>query len=432
MSSANTLFKNFDTVAITENRKDALDILSAGLSAIDTETAVEKAVVVNDGVLHVGGKEYRLNDFQSIKVVGFGKASCEAAYALERKIGSQIADSAVISNFEKTCDTGIKTYVGTHPKPTPQNVDLTEKIVSLTKDLTHEDLVFVIVSGGGSSLLCWPMEECEQGISLYDKFLTTGGTIDEINIVRKHISLIKGGGLAKLLYPATVIGLIFSDVPGGDYSLIASGPTYKDLSMVSDAQSVIDKYNLGTFNLLETPKEDEYFKKVHNVPVVSNTLALDAMRKRGEELGYVVSVISSALYEYSKELVRMFQSTASTKSVILGGGELRMVVNSFPQNNGGGRNIFTSLVALETIRDEEVFISGASDGKDNSDALGAIADVHTIQKAKGLGIEILPYLQAFDAYHFFEHTEDLLFTGRTGANIADLFLLLSNDRKSSE
>ncbi len=427
MSDNFPLYKNFKEVAVTPNRRDILDIVHSGIQAINTEEAIKRALVLDGSMLTLAGKTYDLEKYRSIKVVGFGKASCPASLALERLIGSRIKDSAVISNLESTCEI-IKTYTGTHPMPHAQNVDATGKIIALTQDVTKDDLVFVIISGGGSSMLCWPPSEAKQGIQLYERFMHSGGTIQEINIVRKHISMVKGGGLAKLLYPATVVSLIFSDVPGGDFSVIASGPTYHDDSTVDDARAIISRYDLGEYELFETPKDDCYFERVVNVPVIANTYALDAMRLRAEELGYQTTIISSSLYEYPKELVRMFQSTASYKSVVLGGGEIRMVVEQGAQKitGKGGRNLFTSLVALESIRAGEVFMSIASDGQDNSDACSGIADCLTEEHAQSRGIEKLPFLQNFDAYSFFKETGDLVFTGPTEANVSDLFVLLSN------
>ena len=127
------------------------------------------------------------------------------------------------------------------------------------------------------------MNVCE-GAKLYDGFLKTGRTIAEMNTVRKHLSLLKGGGLAKIAYPATVIGLIFSDVPGNNFENVASGPTYKDKTTIADAQKIITENNLGKFDLIETPKEDKYFEKVYNFVLVSNKTAVEAMAKKAKNL----------------------------------------------------------------------------------------------------------------------------------------------------
>ena len=140
------------------------------------------------------------------------------------------------------------------------------------------------------------MGECDQGTKLFASFLPGGGTIEELNTVRKHISHLKGGGLAKALYPATVIGLVFSDVPGGDIAAVASGPTCPDTSTNHEAQAIIEKYNLGSFNLTETPKDPKYFAKVHNFTIVSNVTALSAMQKTAAELTYRTELVSATQY----------------------------------------------------------------------------------------------------------------------------------------
>ncbi len=158
-------------------------------------------------------------------------------------------------------------------------------------------MIIVLVSGGGSALLCCPEKECKQGMLFTIAFLKTGGTISEMNTIRKHLSLLKGGGLAKIAYPATVIGLIFSDIPGNAFENVASGPTYKDKTTVADAEKIITENNLGNFELIETPKEDKYFEKVHNFVLVSNTTAVDAMAKKAKELDLDAKIVSTELYD---------------------------------------------------------------------------------------------------------------------------------------
>jgi glycerate-2-kinase len=244
--------------------------------------------------------------------------------------------------------------------------------------------------------------------------------------------------LAKILYPATVVGLIFSDVPGNDWSHIASGPTYKDTSTVADAEAIIKKYSLGggsTYLLKETPKEDIYFEKVTNIPLVSNQTALDAMAKKGRALGYNPVILSNALYE-SPERVRdmMFDRAEISHDpvLVLAGGEPSLQI---PKQHGkGGRNEHLVLSALDRMSriknsSEPLFISIGSDGIDNTDAAGAIADTETLQKATALGLDPKAYLDAFDSYHFFEKTGDLVFTGSTGANVSDLMVVLQDEKK---
>ena len=231
---------NYDDLAITPARQCALEIVEAGLDAIATDTIVNRSVSYKDNRLKIGELDIDLTDVRHLHVIGFGKASCQAAESLEHTLGSRISSGLVIGNTSTTCEV-IKTHQGTHPRPSLENGVHSEHMLAKVKDMNEKDLVIVLISGGGSALLCWPQTECEQGQRLYDESVHNGMTIQELNTVRKHISSLKGGGLAKLLYPARVIGLIFSDVPGIDYDMVASGPTYPDKSTISDAQSIIEK-----------------------------------------------------------------------------------------------------------------------------------------------------------------------------------------------
>lgn len=412
---------NYQNISIGRQRQDALDIMEAALHAINTKESILRSVKISGNILRIDGKEFNLASYRKIKVIGFGKASCEAASALELTLGKHISESAFISNLETTCQI-IKTYHGTHPEPSVKNVDASQKIINLVKNTTADDLVIVVVSGGGSALLCWPNSECEQSSRLYQAFLKSGGDIKELNTIRKHISLVKGGGLAKKLYPATVLGLIFSDVPGLSLDTIASGPTFLDKSTVEDAQAIIDKYNLGIFNLTETPKDPAFFKKVTNVALVSNEQALNAMKESAEQLGYTSIVITEALRLDPTQTIKTLLVKSGPKTAIIAGGETRLIV---PATHGkGGRNTHTSLEALRHLADNQIFISLASDGYDNCPAAGVIADQITKQSLSTDDIE--KSLKAFDSFSRFEKSNHIITTGPTHANVADLYLLLTS------
>jgi glycerate-2-kinase len=236
---------------------------------------------------------------------------------------------------------------------------------------------------------------------------------------------LKGGGLAKIAYPATVIGLIFSDVPGDIFENVASGATYKDKTTIADAQKIITENNLGNFNLIETPKEDKYFEKVHNFVLVSNKIAVEAMEKKGKELGLETKTISTDLYDEVNEALKKIFSVEKDNTVVLAAGEPSVVV---PKNAGkGGRNLHMGLEAIKNkmVSDDSVFISFASDGMDNSDVAGAIVDKTTIEKAEKMGLIVEDYVNNFNSYNFFQKTEDTIITGPTGANVSDLMILLT-------
>ena len=427
--------KNYDELAITPNRKLALEIMNAGLDSINTEKVIGSSVRLDGNILRIQEQEFDLAQFKKIKVVGFGKSSCSAGRALEKILGERINQGAIVG-LEKIDLKYIETFAGTHPRPSEKNIEAGNKIYEIIKDSTEDDLIIVLVSGGGSALLCYPESEYIQGAKLYDAFLKTGGTISEMNTIRKHLSLFKGGGLAKIAYPATVVGLIFSDVPGDVYVNVASGPTYKDETTIAGAQKSITENNLGEFDLIETPKEDKYFEKVYNFVLVSNKTAVEAMAKKAEELNLGVNIVSTNLYdEVGGALKKIFtvfpdvgilQGRSPTSgTVALAAGEPRVTV---PKNAGkGGRNLHMGLEAIKMklVGDDSVFISYASDGADNSDSAGAVVDKNTIEKVEKMSLEVNDYSARFDSYNLFEKTGDIIFTGPTDANVSDLMILLT-------
>jgi glycerate-2-kinase len=416
--------KNFDELATTKNRKLALEIAEAGLTAIGTEDVILKSVKLENNILTVQDKSFDLNNFKRIKVVGFGKASCEAGLALEKVLGDKISVGAIVGLHKVECKY-IETFAGTHPRPSEANIPAGKRIYEILKDSKEDDLIIVLVSGGGSALLNYPESEVAQGKMLYDNFLKSGKTINEINTVRKHLSLMKGGGLAKIAYPATIIGLIFSDVPGDNFSEVASGATYKDETTVADAQKIIDEYGLGKYDLIETPKEDKYFEKVHNFVLVSNKMAVETMAQKAKELGFKTDVVSTDLYDEVEESLNRIFNKESDNTVVLAAGEPKLVVKK--EGGSGGRQLYMGLeeIKMKIVDNDSVFIALASDGMDNSDAAGAIVDKKTFENIEKLGIDVKDYLERFDAYPVFKKSGDMIMTGPTGANVSDLMILLT-------
>jgi glycerate-2-kinase len=417
------VIENFKKLAHCKQRQDALEIVEAAYTAIDTKTVLNNSIMVIDNIMTVMGQRFDLHEYKNIYIIGFGKVSCRAAYVLEELLAGKVREGAVVGIKEVTCQV-VNTYAGTHPLPSHINLTATKHIEEIAKKATVDDLVLVVVSGGGSALLCSSLEELEQGQRLYEKFLHAGGTIEEINLVRKHISHLKGGGLAKALYPATVVSLIFSDVPGGDLASIASGPTHRDTTSIEEAQAIIDRYNLGSFRLNETQYEEKYFYRVYNILVASNLTALRAMEEKASQLGYASTVISATQYATAEETVAVFQHNIQSQSAYVMGGETKMLI---PEGvcGIGGRNTHLALSMLDTLSDSQVFISFASDGHDNTDAAGAIVDSNTARVATELSLNPIQYRDNFDSYAFFEQTGDLIFTQSLESNVSDLMLLLT-------
>lgn len=416
--------KNFDELATTENRRLALEIAEAGLDSIGTEGVILNSIKLENNILKVKEQEFILTKFKRIKVVGFGKAVGDAALALERVLGDKINMGAIVGRQKVDCKY-IESFEGTHPRPTELNILAGKRIFEIVNDSKEDDLIIVLVSGGGSALLSYPESEVEQGAGLYENALKSGQTINETNTVRKHLSLLKGGGLAKLAYPATIIGIIFSDVPGNNFSEVASGATYKDETTIADTQKIIDQYNLGKYELIETPKEDKYFEKVYNFVLVSNKTAVEAMDKKAKELGLETKIISTDLYDEVDESLRKLTEQAKNNLVILAAGEPKLVVTK--KGGTGGRSLYMSMKAVfdKKVPENSVLIPLASDGMDNSDAAGAIIDKMTVEKIEKSGMDLDDYLNRFDAYPVFQKSGDMIMTGPTGANVSDLMILLT-------
>lgn len=413
---------NFDALSRTPERAQALEIAEAAYAAINTGNAIRRVMRLDGSVLSAGGRDYDLSRYKRVRVIGVGKASCSAVQEIERILKGYIHDGLAIDVHPGVCDI-VDVVEGSHPHPTPENVAATERVVAMSADKRDDDLFLVVVSGGGSSLLCYPYSECDQGTRLYEELKHTEATIAEMNTVRKHLSSVKGGGLAALLAPCDVIGLIFCDIPGDDYADVASGPTYIDRSTIADAQVVLDRYGLTGYTLNETPKDEHMFAHVHNVPVVSNVIALDAMEAAALARGYSVVRAGSALYDETDALAARMLALAAPKSAVIAGGEPRLKVPA--QSGKGGRCTHTALHALSRLKGTQTFLTLSSDGHDNSDAAGAIVDAGTREKAKRLDLNPEAALAAFDTYPLLEKTDDLLKTGPTDSNVSDLFVLLT-------
>ncbi len=415
-----TYITNREQIATTKERQLVLDIAEAGLNAIDTDSVMRKFIKLDGRTITVKDQTFDLSKYKRVLVLGFGKASGKAAKSLDDILGNEITDGVVISLKKSDCK-HIRTYVGTHPLPSLENLQVAEQMAELIKNISEGDLVICLVSGGGSALLTWTKEECDQGVKLYNNYLKTGDDIMDLDMLRKHISAAKGGGLAKMLHPATVIGLIFSDVAGGHDNFVSSGPTFKDDSTVADAQAIINKYQLGDFILNETPKEDKYFEHIHNITLVSNVTALDAMKKTAENLGHKAVIVSAELYDPPHATMQKMLDAAQPGTIVLGGSEIKLTVTK--SGGRGGRNTYLATFALLHLTHQDTFLAMDSDGLDNSDCAGAIVDAQTKEAAHNK-IQITDYLENFDGYSLFEKTgHELIFTGPTEANVSDYLIL---------
>jgi len=437
-----------------DTREDIRKIFDTGLKAADPKQAVSRAVcLLANGKLQVGERYYDLGQFDRIRVVGAGKAAAPMAAAIEDILGSRISEGFISTKYGHGLP--LKRFVVTeagHPVPDEAGLAASQHIMNLLEQSDERDLIICLISGGGSALMPLPVP----GISLTDKQKTTqillacGATIHEINTIRKHISGIKGGKLARTAFPGTLITLILSDVIGDNLDVIASGPTVPDRSTFTDCMEILEKYNItdeipphvieylkrGTRGIEpETPKpKDAIFDKTAVLIIGSSSLSIDAARDEAVALGYNTLILSSFIEGETRDVAKVH--TAIIKEIlrsgnpvprpacIISGGETTVTIHG---DGLGGRNMEFALAAAIEIEglDGTVVLSGGTDGTDGpTDAAGAIADGTTIQRGMAKGCNASKFLKNNDSYNFFKVLEDLLMTGPTMTNVMDLRVLL--------
>lgn len=422
------LIKNFDELATTPEREVVLQIIEAGLSAIQPENVIHKNISLQDTILTIQDKTFDLSHYEHIYLIGFGKGSAGISKLIEEILGERLSEGYVIDTNEEKFSK-IKFTKGTHPLPSLENFKFTKKVIErFNGKLTKDDLVLVVICGGGSAMLVAPNKiSLDQKIAVNKALLTSGATIIEMNTVRKHLSRVKGGGLAKILYPSTVVSLIFSDVPGNDLSFIASGPTVKDATSIDDAWRLIKRFkiekkvSLAKNDMIETPKEDKYFEKAKNLLILSNQTALSAMFEKALLLGWKVSILSDRIEGEAKTVGKRLIDSTDSGSILLAGGETTVTVHG---KGEGGRNQELVLGAMPLLNDDITVASIGSDGWDNTPFAGAIGDAQTLNKAQYLNIDPQMYLNSNNSQEFFEKVKDGITTGRLPSNVSDLMVVL--------
>lgn len=424
------VIKNFDQLATTALRRDALAILEVGYESVDTARVIRDEVEMKGEDICIKGRNICLTDHERVFFVGIGKCAVDASLVFEELLGERIEDG-IILDVKSGIFKRMRSFVGTHPFGTPGNVTQTKEIVKMLQGVTERDLVLMVISGGGSSLLCLPHDiNCETLQSITEALWKHGATITEVNTVRKHLSDILGGQLAKAAYPATVISFIFSDVPGDDMSIVASGPTVRDTTTIEDAEYILAKYDVLTqcklpnCELVETPKEQKYFDRVLNLLLVTNKRALVAMEEKATMLGYHTEVKDMGLSGIAAVLGKEFASAPMPPQTCwLYGGETTVEIRG---EGEGGRNQEFALAAVPDIPDDRVIVAAASDGWDNTDAAGAICDAGDRKRAREKIRDPEKFLANNDSYHFWKEAGGLIMTGRTGINVADFYIIINN------
>jgi glycerate 2-kinase len=431
-------------MSILKLRADARAIWDAALAAARPERGIHRALT-DTAFQNVVASASR------IIVVGGGKAGAAMAAAVEQELADRVADITGVVNVPPGGEQSLKSIRLNIARPTGSNepteagVAGARQMLNLLESAEANDLVIALISGGGSALLPAPVD----GVSLEDKQRVTrllhssGATIVEMNCVRKHLSKIKGGGLAAIAR-CPVYSLIISDVVGDPLDVIASGPTAPDPTTFADAVAVLRQYRLFAsvpnsvrMHLLSGAAGDkkETLKSlpqsVHNWVIGSNCDAVTAASQCAEALGYRVKDLGSAIEGETTAVARMaaetLQELPGKFNCLLIGGETTVTLP--PDHGKGGRNAEFVLAALLALRSSDlaghVILSGGTDGEDGpTDAAGAIADETTLGRAVALGLDPADFLRRHDSYTFFNATGDLLRTGLTQTNVMDVRVLL--------
>ncbi|MEQ1620270.1 MAG: glycerate kinase [Methylococcales bacterium] len=442
-------------------REQATSIFLAGVAAADPFLAVKSCLTAGDYHLEISQPsssqaKKRVGRWSKVHVIAFGKAACAMAKAAVEIIPAHLlAEKAIaVTNYENvTSIDNIEVIGAAHPLPDEAGFNAAQRCASILRSAQKDELVLVLISGGGSALTPFPVD----GITLEEKIATTnqllacGATINQINCVRKHLSQLKGGGMAKLAAPADVHALILSDVLGDDLSSIASGPTVPDPSTFNEAINILTARGVweqtpanvrqhlqnGQQGLVaETPKPgDDVFKHTGHTLIGSNTFSVNATLKAAQALGYQASLYSDQLCGeardeaerwviHAKELIAQ---GVTEPSALVAGGETTVTIKG---DGKGGRNqemalAFAIAAELHELSGNWTFLSAGTDGRDGpTDAAGAIVDTNTLKRMTDAGIDPKTMLENNDSYAALQSSGDLLITGATGTNVADLQILL--------
>jgi glycerate 2-kinase len=433
-------------------RRVAEEIFLAGVDRVLPDRLINKAVSLSNNCLSVNRLNLDLESFKNIYIVGAGKASAMMGAAVEDILGDRIMEGHIVVKYGHSCNLKkIKVSEANHPVPDSNGFNATRAILEISGKANSNDLVICLLSGGGSALLSdFPEGSTpEEMMAVTNLLVNCGSTIREINTVRKHLSSVKGGQLARAVYPATLVSLILSDVTGDPLDVIASGPTVPDPTTFKEAQEIISKYNLsnslpeGIINYLkegangtrpETPKPgDAVFDKTFNILVGNNKLALEAARMKASELNIDATVIDDKLEgdideiaDYLLTTAFKFQSDKSVKKPVclLFGGEPTVKMTG---KGVGGRNQHLALHCATLLRDHPgiIVLSAGTDGTDGpTSAAGAVVDSDTYNVAIAQNILPSQYLNEFDSYNFFSRAGGHIITGPTMTNVMDIIVVI--------
>ena len=436
---------------------DICQVLAAVINSADAGLAINNHVSIDADQLITSNKAYDLNEYKRLLIIGAGKAAVPMAKAIYELVGGHLTSGIVITkdgylgSSSTTLEKQVKIYEAGHPIPDQRNLDASSQVTSLIRNLNSDDLVICLFSGGGSSLMIMP----SQGISLKNirdttaLLLTCGATIDEINTIRKHLDDLKGGRLAKLLFPASVIAFVLSDVVGDSLDMIASGPTVADPTTYQDAWVILNKYQIldqipseirshishGIAGIIpETLKPcDPILDKVQNIIVGNNTQTALAAIQTAKTIGFNTKLMTTSLHGEASHVGQSLAESAISlltsptyirrPACLIAGGETTVTVKG---TGIGGRNQELALGAVKNLSggDQIILVSLATDGGDGpTDAAGAVATNQTYSLASAMGLYPIDYLDRNDSYHYFEPLGDLIKIGPTLTNVNDLVFI---------
>jgi glycerate 2-kinase len=432
--------------------KQAEAIFLAGVRSVLPDKLIRIQMKLSGYLLTICREHYDLRNINHIYVIGSGKAAALMALETERILGNRISEGHVITKYGHSCKLQhIHLYEAAHPVPDENGVKATKIIIETALKATEKDLVICLISGGASAL----MTDTPTDISLDDLRLTnelllkSGANIGETNTIRKHLSDIKGGQLARLIHPATCVSLILSDVVGDPVDIIASGPTAPDPSVFTEAFSIVKKYKLDkslpetvTKRLLlgkagvisETPDAfHPCFQTTRNCIIGSNKIALEACAQFAAQNGYSTHIITDSLQEdYTQVAGFIFETIASflpnrkndQPVCLLFGGEPTVKVKG---SGLGGRNQHLALYLATKLENKPgiTILCAGTDGSDGpTNAAGAVVDFKTMETAKSKGIDAFHHLEQADSYHFFNRVGGQIMTGSTQTNVMDIMIAI--------
>lgn len=427
-------------------RDAARAIFEAALAASDPGPLVRRALSLDGPQLVAGPRAIDLDRLRRTVVLGCGKASAAMAQAVEGVLGDRIADGFVVVKDGYLAPTRrIRVAQAGHPVPDERGQAAAARLLELARAAGAGDLVVLLISGGGSALTPAPVPPVtlEEKQAVTRLLLAAGATINELNAVRKHLSLLKGGQLARAAAPAMVLTLILSDVIGDPLDVIASGPTAADPTTFAEAHTVLTRRGVRPRapasvlarleagirgELEETPKPgDPLFERVTNLVIGNNALTVGAAAAEAGRLGFDADVLTRALEGEAREVARDLVARARRlrpPACLIAGGETTVTVRG--QGRGGRCQEFALAVALELRPDESlVALAAGTDGTDGpTDAAGALVDAGTVSRGRAAGLDPRECLDANDTYAFLRASGDLVIRGPTNTNLLDLYIVL--------